>query len=345
MNHKPPTVFLLGKDHRGWSIDQDYNNTRLLLIKSGYTITHNIFVASHIWCVWFDLLMLTRYRWVLLLRAMLHKKIIGVITNDVTKNPEKIPFIKKQIDVCVAPSEEVERYLQQHHIPTIRIPFYVRPDLFFKIDHAKEKIAHEIGINFDSLHGKIIIGSFQRDSLSSNLTEQKWQKNPELIIEILKQLPKERFILLLAGPRRHYIVRRCVEEKIPYLYVGDASFMECGQDDYPHNILSAQKMNLLYNLCDLYLVSSKSEGGPKAILETGLTQTLVFSTKVGIAPDFLDPELLFDVDDSKTGARLIRSYFENPLQYLELSRKHSRRVHEVLDVNEIKKRFQQIFEV
>ena len=52
-------------------------------------------------------------------------------------------------------------------------------------------------------------------------------------------------------------------------------------------------MNRLYNLIDLYIVSSKSEGGPKAVLESAFTKTMILSTDVGLAPDFLNPWCIY----------------------------------------------------
>ena len=51
-----------------------------------------------------------------------------------------------------------------------------------------------------------------------------------------------------------------------------------------------QKMNELYNAIDLYLVSSRVEGGPQALIEAPLAGTAVFSTDVGIARDICPDE-------------------------------------------------------
>jgi len=61
-----------------------------------------------------------------------------------------------------------------------------------------------------------------------------------------------------------------------------------GKDDISTNNLPLQTINLLYNIVDLYLVTSKSEGGPKAIIEASLAKTPILATEVGMAPDLLD---------------------------------------------------------
>jgi glycosyltransferase involved in cell wall biosynthesis len=53
-------------------------------------------------------------------------------------------------------------------------------------------------------------------------------------------------------------------------------------------------MNELYNILDLYLITSRIEGGPQALVECGQTKTPVISTDVGIAKRILAPESIFD---------------------------------------------------
>ena len=48
----------------------------------------------------------------------------------------------------------------------------------------------------------------------------------------------------------------------------------------------------------MYIVSSRLEGGPQAILESALTKTPIISTDVGIASEVLSSDSIFD--DSKS---------------------------------------------
>jgi glycosyltransferase involved in cell wall biosynthesis len=61
-----------------------------------------------------------------------------------------------------------------------------------------------------------------------------------------------------------------------------------------------EKMNELYNCLDLYLVSSRCEGGPRSVFEAGLTKTPIISTRVGISPELMDSAALFDCDNWMT---------------------------------------------
>ena len=62
-------------------------------------------------------------------------------------------------------------------------------------------------------------------------------------------------------------------------------------------MVGISKLNELYNLLNLYIVSSRLEGGPQAIVECGITKTPIISTDVGIADDILAEESIFNMDN------------------------------------------------
>ena len=95
-------------------------------------------------------------------------------------------------------------------------------------------------------------------------------------------------MLVLAGPRRHYLIDACNRYGIPYVFCGDEAHVRSGKDDILVNNLPPVTMNLLYNLIDLYIVTSKSEGGPKALIEAPLAGTAILATDAGMAIDILD---------------------------------------------------------
>ena len=53
----------------------------------------------------------------------------------------------------------------------------------------------------------------------------------------------------------------------------------------------------LYNTLDLYLVTSRVEGGPQAILECAITKTPIMSTDVGVASEILSKESIFNINN------------------------------------------------
>ena len=56
------------------------------------------------------------------------------------------------------------------------------------------------------------------------------------------------------------------------------------------------EINELYNCLDLYVVSSRVEGGPRAIVEAGITKTPIISTDVGIASELMSMESIYDFE-------------------------------------------------
>ena len=66
----------------------------------------------------------------------------------------------------------------------------------------------------------------------------------------------------------------------------------CIRDRADNNLL-----NKLYNCLDLYVVASRVEGGPQAIIECGLSRTPIISTDVGVAKEILSPQSIFTMEN------------------------------------------------
>ena len=156
------------------------------------------------------------------------------------------------------------------------IPFWVNQENFFNI---KNKNLLENKYNLPK--NKFFIGSFQRDTEGYDLISPKLSKGPDIFIEYLVQIKKSRSNLhvILTGKRRQFIISKLKENKIPFTY-----FEMVGQ----------QSLNELYNVLDLYIVSSRVEGGPQSILECAITKTPLISHNVGIAPEILSAESLIN---------------------------------------------------
>ena len=74
-------------------------------------------------------------------------------------------------------------------------------------------------------------------------------------------------------------------------------------------------INDLYNCLDLYIVSSRFEGGPQSVVECGLTKTPIISTRVGIAEEILPAKSLFDMDNFKNAKPDVDFAYNKSLQY------------------------------
>ena len=123
-----------------------------------------------------------------------------------------------------------------------------------------------------------VIGSFQRDTEGHDLSSPKLSKGPDLFCDIIESLRIKPFVLL-AGWRRQYVIKRLQSAQVPFAYIENATDIQ---------------LNDLYNLLDVYLVTSRYEGGPQAILECAATHTPIFSTDVGISRNILTPHYICD---------------------------------------------------
>jgi glycosyltransferase involved in cell wall biosynthesis len=294
-------IFIDGKDNLGWSLDNDRKNIQHSLQRLNVsevkwwefpTIIHNI--------CWNSLLDYKKFY------LRFKENILVTASNFVDLDTEKYSLRREFERVntfakgWIVPSSKQKKIFESHAVRAYYQPFYIDLHLFTPLrDHVpREELLKKLGIPADILKDKVIIGSFQRDTEGADLRKPKWQKGPELLIEALRELPKERFLVLLAGPRRHYVIQACRKYAIPYYYLGQ----ETSEDDIRLNMISVQNMPYLYAITDLYLVTSVSEGGPKAILEATATKTCIFSTDVGLAGDFLEQRNIFRTSQDYTRA-------------------------------------------
>ncbi len=169
--------------------------------------------------------------------------------------------------------------------PIKSIPFWVNQNIWFEIEN-KVDLKKKYGISEDSY----CIGSFQRDTEGSDLISPKLSKGPDRFIKIIEGLKEkyENIEVILTGKRRNYVIAELEKMNINFKYFEMVNFT---------------KINELYNLLDLYIVSSRFEGGPQSILECAATKTPIISTDVGIAKEILSTESIYNMKnflDAKT---------------------------------------------
>lgn len=297
-------VKLIGADGQGWSTASDQSYTAKFILDLGHKIVSNPIVANLIHCVWYNALESKRYFY------KRFKYTIAVATNDLEHNRDRFLKQTDYVNVWIAASKKQLDYIESHGLNVEYQPFYVDEEVFRPKQDQKAKICKKYGVNYKAIEKSFVLGSFQRDSLGTDLNKPKWQKNPDLLIEIVRNLKRkiQPLVLLLAGPRRHYVIEQCVKYKIPYIFVGE--YPQLHIDDYPENILNKNVISDLYNLLDCYIVSSKSEGGPKSVIESSFTKTFIISTDVGLSKDFLDPSVIYK--NSSDAIKIITRMYRNP---------------------------------
>lgn len=152
------------------------------------------------------------------------------------------------------------------------IPFWINQKNFFPIADKKH-----LRKKFNFPKEKYLIGSFQRDTEGHDLKSPKLSKGPDIFIEYLLELRKNipNLHIVLTGKRRQFVIDQLNKIDVSYSYF---------------EMINQQSLNELYNSLDLYIVSSRVEGGPQSILECAITKTPLISNNVGIAPEILSSE-------------------------------------------------------
>ena len=167
----------------------------------------------------------------------------------------------------------------------------------------------------------VVVGSFQKDGNGwGEGTEPKTIKAPEVLIEALRLLKAARpdLFVLLSGPARGFVRKGLASAGVPHAHVRIERYA-----DVP----------ALYHALDAYIVASRQEGGPKAILESMASGVPIISTRVGQAPALIrhgETGWLADCDDAAALARSTERSLVAP-DWLASYRAAARRVAEAND--------------
>ena len=132
---------------------------------------------------------------------------------------------------------------------------------------------------------EFIIGSFQKDSVGwGSSSNPKLIKGPDLFIQTLNIIKKTlpNIHVLLTGPSRDYIKYMLSKSGIKFTHLEN---------------IDSSYMPFAFKCLDLYLITSREEGGPLALLESLASNVPVVSTPCGRAVD-LPPSYLLHVTSS-----------------------------------------------
>ena len=213
------------------------------------------------------------------------KKIIvtehHIVPSKFTQEKQRNFTIRDQfVDCYHVPNEKTKSLLKQITKKRIETISYWCNDNFWQpID---KKVARKKLCLFNESY---YVGSFQRDTEGSDLKTPKLEKGPDLFCDYLisnrEKMEKNNSLhVLLGGWRRQYIEARLKDEKINYTLFEKTSI---------------DNVRLLYAACDLYIVSSRFEGGPQAIIEASAMRVPIISTDVGIANTVLHKNCILDI--------------------------------------------------
>ena len=178
------------------------------------------------------------------------------------------------------------------------IPFWINQNNFYYIEN-KINLRNKLGFKND----EYLIGSFQRDTESKDLSSPKLIKGPDIFLEIVTNIYQKNgnMKVVLAGKNRQFLISEFEKLNIPYKYF---------------EMVNASKLNELYNILDLYLVTSRIEGGPQAILEASTTRTPILSTDVGVASEILHKNSIFHINEFSKSTPNVEYAYQNSLEYV-----------------------------
>ena len=339
-------IYLLGDKKLRWSLSQDLVHARRFFERLNCEIVTNIFSADIIYSPCHTPLLRRKHYCILrLLKMIKNTRVITVISNDVSQHqPVYLHRLKDITDSIIVPSKRLYHFFSEKswNVTLTLMPFFIDKQCFTRKNESRFNICDSLHIPHEMIRDRLLIGSFQRDSLGRDLKCPKWQKDPDLLVRIIQSFPRDDILLVLAGPRRHYLINQCRTHDIPYLFYGDERYIDSGKDDLEVNNIDNATISMLYNLIDCYIVTSKSEGGPKAILEASMTKTFIVSTDVGLAPDILHRDLLYDGTDPEGLANLIMKVVKDDILTREYIDYNYAMVNSALDEDSLMEKYKSL---
>lgn len=198
--------------------------------------------------------------------------------------PEDGPQVERHIErflksvpslmTVITAASIMEQRLLKWGVPReklVKIPIGVDTQTFYPPTPSERLKARS---RFGFTPSQVVIGSFQKDGVGwGDGMEPKLIKGPDIFIASIERIAREVSVsVLLTGPARGYVKTELDRRGIPFV----------------HTYLKEQ-VHLVdcYHALDLYLVTSREEGGPKGIIESMASGVPVVSTPVGMALDFI----------------------------------------------------------
>lgn len=179
-----------------------------------------------------------------------------------------------------------------------RIPIGVNTALFRPPARAERSTARaEHGISPEA----VVIGSFQKDGVGwGDGMEPKLIKGPDVFLQVIGDLKRDLPVhVFLTGPARGYVKKGLEDLGVPFTHVYADSHAD---------------LTRCYHALDLYLVTSREEGGPMGLMESMASGVPIVSSKVGMAPDLIEP----GVTGGLVPSEAITAFSQEAKQILEL---------------------------
>lgn len=303
-------VYVTGGDKIGWALDTDLNTiSEALGFSPRVSLVDNIGSA--------DVVLSVSYKSLLRIPQSLLKgrMVLAQLSQSVDASFQDAEFYAclDLVDCWLAPSHKAFAELKSLGIAVAHTPYLLPKTWFEPLPEQAHLPEFMRRVAEAKAADRFIVGNFHRDSEGRDICTPKLDKGPDLFLEVLalanRQAPKG-VLALLAGPRRHWLRGQLRNRGIDCLFAGQ----EVEGDDLTLNALSTGDIRALYALCDAYLVSSRSEGGPRTLLEAIAAGVPVISTPVGLCQELLAPRQIYT--NVTEGCSALLALIERPADYV-----------------------------
>jgi glycosyltransferase involved in cell wall biosynthesis len=251
-------------------INKNLSQPIIIVTDKVYSVKSPIihFGSQYMWEIWRDLI----------------PKDSKVIVNFFHGKPEDGPEVLKHIQDFVNNHSRIDIIVVSNSISQNRliswgisedkiVKIYIGVDSkIFRSGGKQEKLKARKHLGFEPK--EYVIGSFQKDGIGwGSGARPKLIKGPDIFVKTILELAKHiNVAVLLTGPSRGYVVSGLQKAGIKFKYFKVDSYLN---------------MPIYYHALDLYLITSREEGGPKGLVEALASSIPVISTPVGMSPDLL----------------------------------------------------------
>ncbi len=241
---------------------------------------------------------------------------------EFTEVYEQLKQRRQEIERIRVTHAEMKQWMVDAGMPeaaVVQIPIGISAAQYpLIVEGDRHRCREQLGLPQDAF----IIGSFQKDGTGwGDGMEPKLIKGPDVflkVIEVVKRTIPE-LVVLLSGPARGYVKEGLNQLGVPYVHT---------------QVESEREMVACYHALDAYLITSRQEGGPKALLESMATGVPVVSTRVGQCVEIVKHQengWLVDVEAVEAVAECVEKIYGMNTEEKNAVRKRARQTAESHD--------------